>query len=218
MWEFFTSSTFEEAAMFDKWERLKELVGRLVGERSPRRPLRRARLQIEALEERWCPAADVWVWVGPAVVNSNWSNPGDAQGRSFWQKNGNPSLLGDYPGKNATNDVVVFSQNSAGPATLDVANVAIGSLQFTGWLDTLTLAQTLFVSDPNGNFILSDGSTISMNNGTGLVLLNEGTAVPGTAPVNLWTGGTLSAERIPDSFSPVRSWIFRGSLETWERI
>lgn len=85
--------------------------------KGPARKPRRTVPQLEALEERWCPAVNDWEWNGPLGMGSaNWSYSGD------WLLGGAPAPDGKYPGKVATDsDYVSFDNLSTGPATLDVA-------------------------------------------------------------------------------------------------
>jgi hypothetical protein len=123
--------------MFDL-KKLAEKLLRLCVDRGPTRPLRRAGLQVEALEERWCPAG-TWEWIGTRAVDGGdglWSNPNG----NDWLLNQMVAPAGQYPGKNGVqNDVVEFDKATftdnngnilaTGPATLDKANLTIQSLE-----------------------------------------------------------------------------------------
>lgn len=81
------------------FEQLKQWLNenrRQVGLRRPR-----IVLNLEALEERWCPASDVYLWNPPAVpANLNASNSAN------WEKNGvQQGVNGTIPGNNTT-DIV----------------------------------------------------------------------------------------------------------------
>jgi hypothetical protein len=95
---------------------------------------------------------------------------------------------------NSQNDVVNFSNPATGASTLDVALAnPIQSLEITFWFDTLTLNKDLTVTGPNGDFVLSDSSTITLGPNVNLTLLDLGTGprVPGN---NKWTAGTITGD------------------------
>ena len=136
------------------FNQFKDLISPcLYGLASPRTQSR-IKLQVEALEERSCPAG-IWIWNGPAVGgNQLWSNPTGANW--LWTPvAGLPGVAvaaGDYPGmnngvRNSQFDEVEFSNPATGPATLDVQLPNdLQSLIFAGWANTLTLNQSLTVT------------------------------------------------------------------------
>jgi hypothetical protein len=173
--------------MLDRWERLKEFVGRLVNGVSTRPTRRGRKLHVEALEERCCPTG-VWQWIG-AGGNANWSNSANWQIQDpatglFVAPAANqpyPGVLAQppQPGQpqilNSFNDVVEFNSIVPPPAaTLDVPINTLSTLQFTGWTGTLTLNNSLTVASPTapGQFDLADGSNIALTTNTSLSLIN----------------------------------------------
>lgn len=144
---------------------------------------------VEALEDRWCPAVDMWLWNGPIGQNSNWSNGAN------WLKNNVPAAATDYPGKVEMgvldDDFVEFTNLMTGSATLDVAlGNSLRMLDINGWrpLNSLTLNFTVTVSGANGYFRLADNAVIQMANNAALNLTDLSNALP----VNLWTNGSIT--------------------------
>lgn len=71
-----------------------------------RRPRPRTILNLEALEERWCPAGDTYTW-NPGNVNTLASNPAN------WEKNKvQQNANGSLPGANANDTVVLDGKTS----------------------------------------------------------------------------------------------------------
>jgi hypothetical protein len=142
---------------------------------------------LEALEPRYCPA-NAWVWDGGAAGGPSlpWSNPNGGN----WTLNGGPTVQGQFPGRVA-GDLVYFTDPTKGPCTMDVANInSLGTLEFTGWSDTLTVnSSNLVVTGTTGDFQLVDASTISLAANVGLWLIDLGSnAQTPTA----WTGGAIT--------------------------
>jgi hypothetical protein len=133
--------------------------------------------RVEAVEDRWCPAAQNWQWIGLGG-NANWSNSGN------WLVNGAPALAGKYPGL-VGGDLVSFP-GPARAATLDVAlPFPLATLQLTGWSSTLTLNKSLWViGNYNSPFSLVDGSTITLAANTQLTLQDLGQS-------GYWINGTI---------------------------
>jgi hypothetical protein len=146
-----------------------------------RRKPRRTAPHLEALEERCCPA--LWDWVSP--VNTSWSNPGGGN----WLRNGAPVAPGQYPGQ-VPGDMVTFDNGGSTRAVLDKPlNSPLLSLTLTqNWVNTLRLSTSLLVQGPLGNFVLTTGSTITMDDGAKLTLLNLGSQAP---TQNVWDGGSI---------------------------
>jgi hypothetical protein len=85
-----------------------------------------------------------------------------------------------------TDDTVQFNNTPPGPCTLDVAINTLQQLSITNWLDTLTLNNGVTIEGARGSFVLSDASTIVLNNDSGLTLFN---AQGGSA----WSAGSIIA-------------------------
>jgi hypothetical protein len=135
-----------------------EFIRRLLKQGQPAHRQLRARLCVELLELRWCPAAGMWTWIGRAGGDHLWSNPG---GNNWQDPTGAIAAPLNYPGL-AVNDQVAFDNGLAGPATLDVGGLkSLLTLQFTGWAGQLTLNQALYVAGSGGHFQLTDGSQFS---------------------------------------------------------
>lgn len=127
-----------------------------------------------------CPAG-TWTWNGPLGMNSNWSNAGGGN----WLLNGAAVGANQYPGMaGSNNDVVLFNVARTGPATLDVGINTLNALQFTNWMDTLTVNAGLSLPVSGGSFALTDGSTIALGM-TGQLNLLDATASP-------WTSGSVT--------------------------
>jgi hypothetical protein len=155
---------------------------RVDGRSGPRRRSR-FRPQLEALEDRWCPAG-LWSWIGPVGGDGLWSNP---NGVDWKDPNGNVAGKNQYPGLVAGDGAGFYNLN-AGTATLDVQlpnNLA--ALHFEGWGGTLTLNNTLKVTGNTGNFTLDDGTTINIGANKQLILVDLG-----GSNVSFWEEGTIS--------------------------
>jgi hypothetical protein len=84
----------------------------------------------------------------------------------------------------STNDVVSFNTPGSGPATLNVPINPLAGLGITNWRDTLTLDDSVTVTGTNGNFALTDPSTITLGNNVSLNLQNLLTSY--------WSMGTIN--------------------------
>lgn len=173
--------------MFDKWEQFKDLIGRLVNGAASQPKPPRSRLQLEALEERWCPAI-VWTWNGPAGMTSNWSDPNGGNWLVTVPGLATvPAAAGMYPGQaGSVGDVVKFNNGDSGPANEDVQlGAPLGALEVTTSV-TLTINNPVTVTGAAGDFLLDFG-TISIGGNGNLWLTNLG-----GANSNFWWDGTIT--------------------------
>lgn len=150
-------------------------------------PSRRARLCLEALEDRCCPAG-TWVWNGPLVIPEVWSNPNGG----IWLHDGNATGAGEYPGMQGSfEDVVLFNNAQTGNATLDVSINSLKSLQLTDWTGRLTANFTIIVVGSEGNFLMTSTSTIDLAGENVVLQLVDLGPQTGQA-ANRWTAGTIT--------------------------
>lgn len=201
--------------MFNAVKRFRRLFGPWGAPPLAWKP-RRTVLQVEGLEDRWCPAPlaprpplppQTWEWAGapPNLMPTLWSNPFGGNWLIEdpvlgWV----PAAAGTYPGQpSSQGDVVIFNNVNTGPATLDVAINPLGSLQFPtgpggvgGWGETLTANFTLEVTGATGSFSNDSGSNIALASGVNLILSDLGAQSP---TGNLWDGGSI----VGDSTSTV---------------
>jgi hypothetical protein len=176
--------------MFTMLRVFRSLFGPLVQAAPPRPKTRRTILQLQELEERWCPATAAW----NPVQGNNWTTAANWS----WSGNGAAQLQGkDYPGDNAgrTTDDVVLSVNQD-------CNL-FGGLKAS--LDSLTL--------PNGyshTLSISGGVTVqagyfnfqagNLTLGSAAMLTIGAGATEGS---NTWTGGNFTgAGQITDPLGP----------------
>jgi hypothetical protein len=171
--------------LFTLLKSIKSFLGFQGCSHRPQR-VRRTILNVEALEDRNCPAG-VWEWSSPLFANTDWSNPGGGN----WLLNGNAVAAGDYPGMQGSfEDVVVFNNALTSNTVLDVSINAIKSLQVTNWfLHTLTLDNSLTVVGGTGRFELTSSASIVIGDNNTLSLIDLGPAAG--PPVNRWTAGTI---------------------------
>jgi hypothetical protein len=128
----------------------------------------------------------VWDWNGAGAGNHLWSNSAN------WLFNGAPAAANTYPGMPFSfNDVVGFSNNLMGPATLDVALAnSLQTLGFAGWNNTLTLNKDVTVSNTAAGgaaFGLTDASTISLAANVTLTLSHT----PIAQASDVWRSGEI---------------------------